>query len=187
MAKRPRSGFTDPAGSGLPRRLTFSGRNVAPIWTRDGANVTYQSDREGDHGLFLQRADGAGTAERLTKAEAGAQHFPDSWSPDGKTLSFRVQSGALNTIWIVSRDGDRTPKRLLEVKDRSQVTSEFSPDGKWLAYGSNELNNNAFQVFVQPFPPTGTKYQVTTQTSSTPVWSRGLKSSTLTVPLSVER
>ena len=58
------------------------------------------------------------------------------------------------------------------MNDRSFVTSEFSPDGRWLAYGSNELNGRTFQVFVQPYPPTGAKYQVNPQTGSAPIWSR---------------
>ena len=157
------------SGSGLPRRLTFEGRNVAPIWTRDGQFVTFQSDREGDRGLFQQRADGAGTAERLTKAEPTTQHFPDSWSPDGKTLTFRV-AAEVNSIWTWSREGDRMPRHLLQ-GNRSYVTSEFSPDGRWLAYGSNELDGLQFNVFVQPFPPTGAKYQMSPTPASTPVWS----------------
>ncbi|MCU1382748.1 MAG: prkC 31 [Acidobacteria bacterium] len=166
----------DLGGAGPPRRLTFAGRNVAPIWSADGKSVTYQSTRDGDHGLFEQRVDGTGAAERLTKTDGATEQFPDSWSADGKTLSFRLQSGAHNAIWTISRDGSRTPRPLLELPDREQVASAFSPDGRWIAYGSNELiAGGSYQVFVQPFPPTGAKYQVTPQISSTPVWARGGK------------
>ncbi len=159
------------SGSGPPRRLTFDGRNAAPIWTRDGRSITFQSDREGDRGLFQQPADGTGAAERLTKADQGTEHFPDAWSPDGKTLSFRVVSNLIGSIWTWSREGDRSPRRLLHGA-RSYVTSEFSPDGRWLAYGANEPDGRQFQVFVQPFPQTGAKYQVSPMAASTPVWSR---------------
>jgi WD40 repeat protein len=162
----------DLIGRGPPRRLTFAGRSTSPIWTPDGRYITYQSDQQGTKGLFLQRADGTGPVERLTKAEAGTDHFPDSWKPDGKILAFRVQS-ATTGIWTVARDGDRTPKPLLQMKDRSQVLAQFSPDGRWIAYGSNELTGIGYQIFVQPFPPDGaTKFQAEAQTGSAPVWSR---------------
>jgi eukaryotic-like serine/threonine-protein kinase len=162
----------DLIGRGPPRRLTFAGRSTMPIWTPDGRFVTYQSDQQGGQGLFLQRADGTGPVERLTKAEPGSQHFPDSWTPDGKVLAFRVQS-ATGSIWTVARDGDRRPKPLIQMKDRSQVATTFSPDGRWIAYGSNELTGIGYQVFVQPFPPDGTtKFQAEAQTGSVPVWSR---------------
>lgn len=158
-------------GRGPPRRLTFAGRNTFPVWTPDGQFVTYQSDQQGDNGLYLQRADGTGPIERLTRAAAGSEHFPDSWSPDGKILAFRVQSGT-SSIWTVTRDGAQTMQPLLQMKDRSQVASHFAPDGKWIAYGSNELTGFGFQVFVQPFPPTGAKFQAESQTGSAPLWSR---------------
>ena len=158
------------SGSGPPRRLTFEGRNLAPIWTRDGQFITFQSDREGDRGLFQQQADGTRAAERLTKAEPGSEHSPDSWSPDGKTLSFRVFSNGVASIWTWSREGDRNPRRLLHGA-RSYVASQFSPDGRWLAYGTNELDGGPFRVFLQPFPQTGAKYQVSPMAASTPVWS----------------
>ncbi|MDP2318379.1 MAG: protein kinase [Acidobacteriota bacterium] len=159
----------DLAGSGLPRRLTFDGRNAAPIWTRDGRFITFQSDREGDRGLFQQSADGNRAAERLTKSELIVNHFPESWSPDGKTLSLRVAT-EVTSIWTWSPDGDRLPKPLLHGA-QSYAMSEFSPDGRWLAYASNELDGRNTQVFVQPYPPTGAKYQLP-MNSSNPVWSR---------------
>ncbi|MBZ5557278.1 MAG: hypothetical protein LAO77_08405 [Acidobacteriia bacterium] len=64
----------DLSGTTSMRRLTFAGKNRSPIWTRDGQRVVFTSDREGDSGLFWQRADGSGEAERLPTAEAGVFH-----------------------------------------------------------------------------------------------------------------
>jgi Tol biopolymer transport system component len=133
--------------------------------------VVYAGERGSDRGLFLQRADGTGGVEQLTRADAGTMHFPESWDPGDRTLSFRVLSNG-SSIWTVARDGERVPKPLVQMQGRSVVTSEFSPDGRWLAYGSNELGTSAYQVFVQPYPPTGAKYQVNPRTSSSPIWSR---------------
>jgi serine/threonine-protein kinase len=159
---------------GPPRRLTFGGHSTSPVWTPDGRFVTYSSDQQGERGLFLQRADGTGPVERLTKADPSSEHFPDSWSPDGRILAYRVQLRT-SSVWTVARDGDRTPKPLLQMKDRSLVGGAFSPDGRWIAYGSTELNGVAYQVFVQPFPADGTKYQAERQSGSMPVWSRDSK------------
>ena len=76
----------DLAGSSAIRRLTFGGRDRFPVWSADGQRVTFQSDREGDVGIFWQRADGTGPAERLTKAEPETSHVPQAWSPKGDTL-----------------------------------------------------------------------------------------------------
>jgi serine/threonine-protein kinase len=161
----------DLGGKTPARRLTFGGQYSAPIWTRDGQSVVYAGERGSDRGLFMQRADGTGGVEQLTRAEPGTMHYPESWAPGDRTLSFRVLANG-NSIWTVARDGDRVPKPLVQIQGRSVVTSEFSPDGRWLAYGSNELGTTAYQVFVQPYPPTGAKYQVNPRTSSSPIWSR---------------
>ena len=74
------------AGTSAMRRLTFGGHNRGPVWSPDGQWIAFQSDREGEPAVFRQRADGTGTAERLTKPEAGSTHSPQSWSPDGANL-----------------------------------------------------------------------------------------------------
>ena len=79
----------------------------------------------------------------------------------------RALRGNKSSIWIAARDGSQL-KPLIQT-DRSVGASAFSPDGHWIAYGSNE--QKSVNVFVQPFPPTGVKYQLTTENTSTPVWS----------------
>ena len=71
----------DVAGVSSARRLTLEGRNRVPVWSADGERVAFQSDREGDLGLFWQRADGTTAAERLTKPDKDTAHVPESWSP----------------------------------------------------------------------------------------------------------
>ncbi len=144
-------------GTSAPRPLTFGGENSYPIWSADGEHVAFQSDREGDLGIFWQRADGTGGLERLTTPEEGVAHIPDAFSPDGETLSFTSVGKDESAVWMLAlQEQEATvfaaePSALLG-------QSVFSPDGRWIAYQSNETGT--FEIIVQPLPPTGTKYRV---------------------------
>ncbi len=162
----------DLGAGGVPRRLTFVGRNLFPIWTRDGRYVTYQSDRDGDAAVFRQLADGSGVAERLTKPEAGARHEPESWSADGKWLTINLNKDSNQGVWLVSGDPQAAPQALVDTLV-VEKHSTFSPDGRWIAYMATEGRGNTTAVYVQPFPPTGAKYQASTlEGTRTPAWSR---------------
>ena len=153
---------------GPPRRLTFGGRNRYPVWTPDGRRVTFQSDRDSDYGVFWQLADGTRPAERLSSPGAGLRHIPEAWSPDGQTLTIAVMPPFDYRLFALSLGNGNLVKPLLG--DIPAQHSSFSPDGKWLAYASIEIGNRR-EIFVQPFPPTGAKYQVSTEGGTTPLWS----------------
>ncbi len=148
----------------------LSGKNIHPIWTPDGERVTYASDRDGSVSIYWQAADGSGVPERLTTAEPGTEHWPDSWSPDGRTLVYQIVSGGDYDLWTVSVDSLDEARPFLDETQR-QHGGVFSPDGRWLAYGSNEVSPEAEQIYVQPFPPTGEVYQITRESGAFPVWS----------------
>ncbi len=163
----------DLKGGGSLRRLTFGGRNLFPIWTPDGRAITFQSDREGDRAIYRQPADGSGAAERLTKPEQGVSHEPESWRPDGKVLSLDVITANNQGVWTVSFDGDPKPRLFADTPLIVEKHSVFSPDGRWVAYMSNTtISNSSSEVLVQPFPPTGATYQISTNGGRTPLWSR---------------
>jgi serine/threonine-protein kinase len=170
--------IVDLAGTTAPRQLTLVGANRFPVWSADGDRVVFQSDREGDLGIFWQKADGTGKAERLTKSEAGVSHIPDSASPDKKWLAYTAVKGSEYSLWMLS-----LPEKMATVfaeKAGARIgRAAFSPDGHWLAYQSNESGTNQAtgnnQVFVQPFPATDAKYPVVD--GGNPFWSpdgRGL-------------
>jgi Tol biopolymer transport system component len=150
------------------RRLTFGGNNRYPIWSADGRHVAFQSDREGDPAVFWQPADG-GTAERLTKPDAGTSHVPESWSPTGDALLFSVTKGSESSLWTFSiRDRKATP--FGAVRSMSYPTDAvFSPDGRWVAYQIGAPGEGEATTYVEPVPPTGTKYQIAR--GGRPQWS----------------
>ena len=153
------------------RRLTFGGKNRFPLWSSDGQRVAFQSDREGDLGIFWQPADGTGTAERLTKPESGTSHVPESWSPKGEQFLFSATKGSSVSLWTFSLR-DKKATAFDAVQSSTPTTAVFSPDGRWLAYTSTERGTET--VYVQPFPATGAKYQILSKAGDAPhhpLWS----------------
>jgi Tol biopolymer transport system component len=141
------------------QRLTIGGKNRYPIWSADGQRITFQSDRDGDGAIFWQRADRTGGAERLTKPEPGTTHIPDAWSPDGKHLLFSVESGSSYTLSMLTIGG-RTAAPFGDIKSMARPTPDFSPVGRWVAYSASEQGITGTQIYIQPFPPSGARYQL---------------------------
>jgi Tol biopolymer transport system component len=147
------------SGAGSARRLTFGGQDRYPVWMADSQRIVFQSYREGDLALFSQRADGTGTAERLTKPEKGVAHVAQSASPDGGVLLVDRVADGKTTLMVLSLK-DRTLAPFGGVESTNPTGAVFSPDGRWVAYSSRESASTSTGVFVQPFPPTGAKSQV---------------------------
>jgi serine/threonine protein kinase len=160
----------DVSGKSEIRRLTEAGKNsTRPVWTTDGKRVNFGSDRDGPWGIYEQSADGSTLAERLTTAKDKRKHYPESWSPDGKTLAFvELVSDSNWDLWTFSRDSGTSA--LLAGGDDSQFGGVFSPDGKWLVYTDS---HGAFGIHAQPFPPTGVNRQITQDGEAWPVWTAG--------------
>jgi hypothetical protein len=117
------------------RRLTYEGNNRMPVWTSGGERIAFQSDSEGDHAIFWQRADGNGAAERLTKPEKDEMHEPEAWSDANDTLLFTVRKGPVVSLWMFSlRTRKATP--FGNVQSLALKGAIFSPDSKWVAYAA---------------------------------------------------
>jgi eukaryotic-like serine/threonine-protein kinase len=160
----------DLSGTTQLQRLTNGSRNLYPVWSFDSQRVTFQSDREGDQAIFWQAADGRGAAERLTKPEKDTAHIPESWSPDGKHLLFDAVKGATSTLWTFSLQ-DRKSMPFGEVQSVYLPAASFSPDGRWVVYQTTpSVDGSGGGIYIQPFPPTGDKFLVTT-TGIHPFWS----------------
>ena len=150
------------------RRLTLSGRNRFPVWSSDSTRVTFQSNVEGDAGIFWQRADGAGKPERLTRAEPGESHVPETWTPDGKVLLFATARDGVFTLHSYSRaDGRVTP--FSDVRSIYPPASAVSPDGHWLAYYVRPPGAVSGSLVVQRFP-SGEKQEIVKGGGIHPLW-----------------
>ena len=136
------------------QRLTFDGRNRYPVWSSDGRSVFFQSDRDGSRAIFRQLADGSGAAQRLSTPEAGAEHIPHAASSDGMHVLFSSFKDKQWTLSVLDLR-DRRVTAFGNVRSAERTDGTFSPDGKWIAY---QLPGVPLQVFVQPFPATGSKY-----------------------------
>lgn len=150
-------------------RRTFGGSsNVAPIWTPDGKQITFSSNRAGVYTLFSMPADGSGAATQLLPKDR--IRFPGSWSADGRTLAFvELNPTSGSDIWILPTGRDARPEPFLQ-SPFDERDPEFSPDGRWLAYTSNE--SGRAEVYVRPFGATGERFQVSTDGGSEPRWAR---------------
>jgi Tol biopolymer transport system component len=147
-------------------RFTFEATNTLPVWTPDGRRVAYQSTKEGPQNIFWQRADGSGQPERLTTSEHA--HAPRSFSPDGQLLAFSDVAPATGfDIWVL-RMSDHKAQLFLQTMFNEAAPS-FSPDGRWLAYISDA--SGRYEIYVQPYPGPGGKYEISTEGGTEPVWN----------------
>jgi Tol biopolymer transport system component len=151
-------------------RLTFDpGLDSDPIWTADGGRIVYASARAGATNIFWQSADGTGSAEGLTKGPN--YQLPGSVTPDGRLLIFREGVGARAVdLRVLTLDERRETRPLLQAA-LPVANGEMSPDGRWLAYQSDESGRP--EIFVRPFPDVnGGRWQVSTTGGTRPAWAR---------------
>jgi serine/threonine-protein kinase len=152
-------------------RLTFDeAEDNDPIWTPDSQRIIFSSERAERRIICWKAADGTGEVEQIASME-GLGIWPWSVSNDGNTLFFGKWSGlSLYDIGILSLKGERTPKLLLQ-EEYSEVLPQISPDGRWLAYMSNE--SGQYEVFIRPFPDvdSGGRWQVSTDGGFDQLWA----------------
>src|SRR5262245_13115874 len=145
-------------------RLTFDAiADTSPIWSPDGSRVAFHSVRTGESTLRQILVSGAARDEKLM---AGPQLLPSDWSPDGRFITYSP-SASSSDVWILPLTGDRKPFALVQTPF-SERNGAFSPDGRWIAYQSNETGQS--QVYVRPFPPTAKKWLVSIDGGEQPTW-----------------
>jgi serine/threonine-protein kinase len=155
-------------------RLTFDERSTAQVWSPDGRHIAFRS-AVGGFRIWWVRSDGAGEPQRLLEGQNNL--FPSSFSPDGRRLAYgeaNPQTGY--DIWTVpldTSDPDHPkpgkPEPFLTTP-AAELGAIFSPDGHWIAYGSNESGTN--EIYVRPFPGPGGKWQISTGGGSSAFWAK---------------
>ena len=158
-------------------RLTFDDEHDSePVWTPDSRRIAFSSGREiAAQNLYWRRADGTGNAQRLTENQN--LQFPRSWHPNGRILAFEQQRSPTNwDVWVLPLLGDDasgwTPGRPTAFVSGPAVERKpmFSPDGKWLAYDSDESGRQ--EIYVRPFPGPGSTLKLSTDGGTFATWSR---------------
>jgi hypothetical protein len=164
-ASNPDVWLLDLARSTLSRFTFDSGEDESPIWTADSRFITFGSSRGGqDRQTFWKPIDGS-TGEQVVLSGVRHQHL-GSWSPDGKTLL----TEEIDTNWrLYAVDRESRKASPLTSKEFAALGGQLSPDGRWVAYSSNE--GGATEIYVQAFPGPGSKSQVSNGGGSEPRWS----------------
>lgn len=148
-------------------RLTFGGNlNIDATWTPDGKRIAFNSNKEGPQNVFWIPVGGSSGLERLMTSENS--NIPRSFSPDGQLLAYvEINPTTGMDIWVL-RLSDRKAQPFIRTPFNESVPA-FSPDGRWMAYTSDE--SGRWEVYVQPYPGPGVKYQISTEGGTEPVWN----------------
>ena len=146
-------------GSGNPTRFTFDpAQDLFAVWSPDGSRIVFGSDREGPRNLYQRSATGASKEELLLKTDFNA--YPVDWSRDGRYIAYVINDPKTKIdVWVLPLSGDQKPFPFANT-EASERGARFSPDGRWLAYVSDE--SGIPQIYVQSFPSSGGKWQVST-------------------------
>ena len=148
-------------------RFTFDlATDLFPVWSPDGSHIVFSSDRDGPRNLYQKNATGAGKEELLLKTDTNK--IPMDWSADGKYILFTVNDPKTKIdLWVLPLFGDQKPIPWLQTEANERL-ARFSPDGRWIAYVSDESGVN--EIYVQSFPIAGGKWQVSTNGGYFPTW-----------------
>jgi Tol biopolymer transport system component len=155
---------------GASRRLTRHAANEGqPAWSPKGDRVAYLSYRNGLGDIFIRAADGSGEDQQVTSS-TDLHDFAPGWAPDEKHLVFHTQDPKTSqrNVMFLSLSGDRTPQPVTTGQAQEALAS-FSPDGRYLAYSSNE--SGRWEIYVITFPDRKNTWKVSPNGGIWPKWS----------------
>jgi Tol biopolymer transport system component len=140
--------------------------DATPVWSPDGKEIAYSSNPNGHFDLYKKDGGGAGGAELLF--QSSNDKFPGDWSRDGKYLIYYdIDPKTKSDLWLLPMSGERKPALFLQT-EFSETNGAFSPDGRWVAYNSDE--SGTMEIYVRPFPSSRGKWQVSTAGGGQPAW-----------------
>ena len=146
-----------------PLPITMGPTNWAPMWSPDGQRIAFLVAGERPDAVYWTRADGAGTGEHLIDARSA-----EGWNADGAQLRFLTLAANRDYGISLLDMKSRAVTRLIDLPGSAQHSSAVSPDGRWMAYASNETGR--YEVWLEPLPPTGVRHQLTRAGGSHPLW-----------------
>lgn len=154
---------------GTPSRFTFEkGTDFAPIWSPDGSRILFSTLRDGPPNLYQKVSNSAGNEEPLVKSPVAKISF--DWSSDGRYIIYGVIDPKTSwDLWTLRLDDPSNPVPFMQT-NFDERGAKFSPNGRWVAYESNESGTN--EVFVRAFPVTAGKWQVSIRGGEQPRWRR---------------
>jgi eukaryotic-like serine/threonine-protein kinase len=154
---------------GLRTRITFDPADeLNSVWSSDGSRLVFNSRRKGHLDLYQKASSGAGAEEVLL--EDNRDKSPQSWSPEGRFILYTSSGPPTgDDLFVLPLSGDRKPVPFLQTPF-NEYDGQFSPDGRWVAYGSDESGKD--EVYVAPFPGPGGKWQISTAVGTFPRWRR---------------
>jgi len=147
-------------------RLTFFGDDHTVAWSPNGKQVAFESSRNGPHQLFIVSAEG-GNPVQITSGNN--EHYLCDWSPDGRHLAYvewDLERGA--DLWTIELGSNASPQPVAQ-SEFAEKQGTFSPDGRWIAFTSDESGQS--EIYVQPFPGPGPKRQISNGGGEEPAWS----------------
>ncbi len=156
--------------SGTTTRFTYGpGRIEGPVWSPDGTRIVFSSDRNGTWDMYVKAVNGASPEEKIP-TERSSLTYAAAITPDNRTLLFRQLSEKTNwDLWTIPLDGDNRSQMPYIQTPFVELGACFSPDGRWVCYGSTE--SGAMELYVQSFPEPGRKYRISNGGGNGPRWS----------------
>ena len=154
---------------GVTSRVTFgSSHNVFPVWSPDGSRIAYASNRGGEYHTLIRSASGTGGEDSLAH-DSGSTDLPSDWSADGRTIAITRQSASGWDIWLLGTDPRQAPNKFLGSPFNERF-GRISPDGRWLAYSSNE--SGRYEIYVVPLAGGPGKWQISTAGGEDAFWRK---------------
>ncbi len=156
-------------GRGVASRFTFDAAiDAAPLWSPDGSQIVFRTLRKDVYDLFEKPV--SGTADEQPLLVTSQAKTPLDWSRDGRFLLYSTQDPKTGTdLWALPMTGERRPFAVLQGRF-DEIEGQFSPDGRWLAYASNESGRD--EIYVRTFPEAGGTWQVSVAGGLHPRWRR---------------
>jgi len=150
--------------SGTRTRFTFGGGVANPVWSPDGREI---ASGDGNESIYLKSAAGDSKERLIYKSDFGKKVRPTSWSPDGTLLAMDLLAQSLD-VWMLPPKSGATPHAYLQTP-ADETDGQFSPDGKWMLYASNE--SGRYEVYLVSFPDPSSKRQISNGGSRAGRWT----------------